>query len=121
MGAPKSKSEIESDDEDDEEQIKPNDILFTGSADTSIKMWNLFNGECIETLRNHTGSVIALATDYLGEILYSCGADSFIKFWDIKTRRQIKSIDAHRSAIVCMHISQRLMYTGSQVRMSKLN
>ena len=69
-----------------------------------------------QTLRNHTGSVVALATDPNGKVLYSCGSDSFIKYWDIRTGKQIKSIDSHRSAIVCMHISQRLMYTGSQVR-----
>ncbi len=70
----------------------------------------------VQTLRNHTGSVVALATDPNGKVLYSCGSDSFIKYWDIRTGKQIKSIDSHRSAIVCMHISQRLMYTGSQVR-----
>ncbi len=43
-----------------------------------------------QTLRNHTGSIIALATDPTGQILYSCGADSFIKYWDIKSGKQIK-------------------------------
>eukprot|EP00095_Tigriopus_kingsejongensis_P008984 maker-scaffold1944_size24254-snap-gene-0.5 protein:Tk08984 transcript:maker-scaffold1944_size24254-snap-gene-0.5-mRNA-1 annotation:"hypothetical protein CAPTEDRAFT_115707" len=99
---------------DEDELIHPNDLLITGSADTSVKIWSLFSGECLKTLRNHTGSIIAMSTDLKGKILYTCGSDSFIKYWDIKTGKQIKSIDAHRSAIVCMHINHRLMYTGSQ-------
>lgn len=34
--------------DDDEEKIHPEDLLITGSADTSIKIWSLFNGECLE-------------------------------------------------------------------------
>ncbi len=106
------KEEEEEKDENDVE-IEPNDLLITGSADTSIKIWSLYSGECmnvsrvaffflllhlcevypspaVQTLRNHTGSVIALATDPTGQILYSFGSDSFIKYWDIKSGKQIK-------------------------------
>lgn len=34
--------------DEDEETIRPGDRLITGSADTSIKVWDLFNGECLE-------------------------------------------------------------------------
>ncbi len=49
--------EDEDEDEEDEEEekkkdeneveIEPNDLLITGSADTSIKVWNLYTGECL--------------------------------------------------------------------------
>ena len=29
------------------EVIRPNDRLITGSADTSVKIWNLQTGECL--------------------------------------------------------------------------
>ena len=35
-------------DEANEEEIDPNDLLITGSADTSIKIWNLYSGECLQ-------------------------------------------------------------------------
>ena len=35
-------------DDDKEEEIDPNDLLITGSADTSIKIWSLYSGECLQ-------------------------------------------------------------------------
>ncbi len=31
----------------EEELISPDDLLITGSADTSIKIWSLYSGECL--------------------------------------------------------------------------
>ena len=44
----------------------------------------------VQTLKNHTSSVIAMAADPSGRVLYSCGADSFLKYFDMKTGEQLK-------------------------------
>lgn len=31
-----------------DELIHPEDLLITGSADTSIKIWSLYSGECLQ-------------------------------------------------------------------------
>ena len=43
-------------DEANEEEIDPNDLLITGSADTSIKIWNLYSGECLQVRVRETKS-----------------------------------------------------------------
>ncbi len=35
------------DDDDSDVEIEPNDTLITGSVDTSIKIWSLYSGECL--------------------------------------------------------------------------
>ena len=60
-----------------------------------------------------------MATDPRGRTLFTAGADAFIKFWDIKSGRMIRSVEGHRSAIICMSISHRLMYTGSSDGLAK--
>lgn len=51
--------------------------VFSGSFDSTIKVWNLENSRCIQTLKRHTSSVEALVFD--GDALYSASSDNSIK------------------------------------------
>lgn len=51
--------------------------VFSGSYDSTIKVWSLENSRCIQTLKRHTSSVEALVFD--GEALYSASSDNSIK------------------------------------------
>lgn len=55
--------------------------LFSGSADTTIRMWTL-NGEYIRTLDGHTGAVMAVCVSADGARLYSGSADNTINVWN---------------------------------------
>ena len=68
---------------------------------------------CFQTLKGHTGTIPAMATDPDGKKLYTASADAFIRFWDVKTGKAIKAFEAHHSAIIAMNVSHRLMYTAS--------
>ena len=37
-------------------------MLISGSYDKTIKIWNLTSGRCINTLEEHTSSVLCLVT-----------------------------------------------------------
>ena len=45
---PYSGATEDEDKETKDEEIDPKDLLITGSADTSIKVWSMYNGECIK-------------------------------------------------------------------------
>eukprot|EP00899_Mesostigma_viride_P002927 jgi/Mesvir1/12635/Mv02191-RA.1 len=59
------------------------EVVFTGSMDKTIKMWEEAPGgtsfKCVGTLKEHKGGVMALVGD--GEFLFSGSADKSIKTW----------------------------------------
>ena len=61
------------------------DLLISGSADRTIKVWNSITGILKFTLRGHTGSVRTLAISPCDRFLISGSADGTIRIWDLAT------------------------------------
>lgn len=53
--------------------------LYSGSADRTIRIWNLTTGQLEQTLNGHTDLVLALAITPGDRFLYSGSADKTIK------------------------------------------
>ena len=90
-------------------------VLISGSADTSIMVWDLSNGHLLYELTGHDKCVQALSTclSTLGNnkirmnspILVSCSEDKTIKLWDLENRRLVKTLTWHtgpvRQVVTC--------------------
>ena len=61
-----------------------NGNLVSGSADSTIKIWNLENGSLLNTLTAHTSSVISLLVLSNGNLL-SGSNDGTIREWNLNT------------------------------------
>ena len=55
--------------------------LISGSHDSTIKVWDLTEFSCMQTLKGHRDAVVALLTH--GSIVYSGSEDNSIKVWDL--------------------------------------
>ncbi|MGB7084594.1 MAG: NB-ARC domain-containing protein, partial [Phormidesmis sp.] len=55
--------------------------LMSGSADRTIKLWDVKTGECLQTLEGHSNWVMSVAFSPDGERLVSGSADRTIKLW----------------------------------------
>lgn len=55
--------------------------LASGSADSTIKIWNLATNELIYTLTKHTTTVQAIAFSPNGDYLATAGSDRTIHLW----------------------------------------
>jgi len=55
------------------------DLLFSGSMDKNIRVWNMETYECKEILKAHTGNVHCLVSAH--DTLYSGSWDKTIKIW----------------------------------------
>ncbi|MGB5635832.1 MAG: DnaJ domain-containing protein [Waterburya sp.] len=61
------------------------DLLISGSADQTIKIWNYVTGSLKFTLSGHTASVRTLAISPCDRFLISGSADRTIRIWDLTT------------------------------------
>ncbi len=69
--------------------------LFSGSADKTIKIWNLANEEIIGTLEGHKSYVNSLAISPDGQKLFSGSADKTIKIWNLTTGKVTNTLTGH--------------------------
>jgi parallel beta-helix repeat protein len=58
-------------------------LLASGSADYTIKLWEVATGREVRTLTGHTGFVLSVAFSPDGRLLASGSDDWTIKLWDI--------------------------------------
>ncbi|XP_021899650.1 transducin beta-like protein 3 [Carica papaya] len=58
-------------------------LLFSGSDDATIRVWDLLSKKCLATLERHFSTVTALAVSEDGWTLLSAGRDKVVNLWDL--------------------------------------
>ncbi|PSS04567.1 Transducin beta-like protein [Actinidia chinensis var. chinensis] len=58
-------------------------ILFSGSDDTTVRVWDLGTKRCIATLEKHFSTVTSLSVSEDGWTLLSAGRDKVVNLWDL--------------------------------------
>src|SRR5262249_34478802 len=66
--------------------------LFTGSADKSIKVFDINNGNVLRTLAGHTGSVKAIALTKDGNKVISGSDDKSFRVWNAADGKPLLTI-----------------------------
>ena len=70
-------------------------ILASGSADMTVKLWEVTTGVCTDTLkRGHAGTIKSVPFSVDGQLLASGSEDENIQLWDVQScsrKRQLKS------------------------------
>jgi len=85
--------------------------LASGSADKTIKIWNLQTGECTRTFQGHSAGVTAL--DLNDRMVVSGSNDKVIRVWDMKTGNSQLNLKGHTNAIKCLKIYDDKIVSGS--------
>ncbi|MEM7726847.1 MAG: WD40 repeat domain-containing protein [Cyanobacteria bacterium P01_A01_bin.45] len=80
-------------------------ILVSGSADNTVKVWNLHNGKLLRTLKDHKGRVTSVAIAPDGEILITGSDDSTIKIWNLKTGELISTLNQSEAVVTSIVIT----------------
>lgn len=96
--------------------------LASGSADKTIKLWNIDTGEEICTISGHRLAVTALAFSSDGQILATASADKTIKLWNLSTKEEISTFSGLRSTVNSLIFSPdgQTLASGSEDNMIKL-
>lgn len=115
------------------------DVLVSGSADKTIRHWDLERGRCVQTLDVMWAAAQASATsgttatggwrpsgrstsasaDFVGalqvfETALACGtADGLVRLWDLRSGQVHRSLVGHTGAVTCLQFDDVHLVTGS--------
>jgi WD40 repeat protein len=96
--------------------------LASGSADKTIKLWDVQSQRQIATLTGHSSYVNSVAFSPDGRTLASGSADNTIKLWDVQSQGQIATLTGHSDVVDSVAFSPdgRTLASGSDDTTIKL-
>jgi len=97
--------------------VDPSNVWFaTGSADKTIKIWDLAAGTLKLTLTGHIGAVRGLAISERHPYMFSVGDDKTVKCWDLETNKVVRHYHGHLSGVysVAIHPALEFIATGGR-------
>ncbi|KAH0463733.1 hypothetical protein IEQ34_006519 [Dendrobium chrysotoxum] len=93
-----------------------NSWFCTGSADRTIKIWDVATGRLKLTLTGHIEQIRGLAVSQRHTYLFSAGDDKQVKCWDLEQNKVIRSYHGHLSGVYCLalHPTIDILLTGGR-------
>lgn len=117
------------------------DTLVSGSADKTLRQWDLIKGRCVQTLDVLWAAAQASATmstldaqwkptgrssdanaDFVGALqcfdaALACGtADGMVRLWDLRSGQVHRSLVGHTGPVTCLQFDDTHLVTGSADR-----
>ena len=117
------------------------DTLISGSADKTLRQWDLVKGRCIQTLDvlwaaaqasvsmpssdgqfRSTGRAHDASADFVGALqsfdaALACGtADGMVRLWDLRSGQVHRNLVGHTGPITCLQFDDVHIVTGSSDR-----
>ncbi|CAK1365109.1 unnamed protein product [Cercospora beticola] len=89
-------------------------VLITGSYDTTVKVWDINTGEEIRTLTGHTSGIRAL--QFNDQKLVTGSLDSTVKLWNWRTGELLRTFHPHSDGVISVTFTSRYMASGSRDR-----
>jgi division protein 1 len=114
------------------------DTLISGSADKTLRQWDLEKGRCVQTLDvmwaaaqasatmgssegtwRQTGRVADSSADFVGAVqvfdaALACGtADGMVRLWDLRSGQVHRSLVGHTGPVTCLQFDDVHLVTGS--------
>lgn len=114
------------------------DTLISGSADKTLRQWDLEKGRCVQTLDvmwaaaqasatmgsvegawRRTGRLPTASADFVGALqvfdaALACGtADGMVRLWDLRSGQVHRSLTGHTGPVTCLQFDDVHLVTGS--------
>lgn len=93
-------------------------ILATGSYDSTIRIWDIDSGECLRTLRGHTSGIRTLQFD--DTKLISGSLDKTLRVWNWRTGELLSTYGGHTEGVITLHFEGNIVASGSIDRSVKI-
>lgn len=115
------------------------DTLISGSADKTLRQWDLNKGRCVQTLDvlwaaaqssssttdgswRPSGRMPDASADFVGAVqcfdaALACGtADGMVRLWDLRSGHVHRSLIGHTGPVTCLQFDDMHLVTGSHDR-----
>ncbi|KAK9781282.1 putative F-box domain-containing protein [Seiridium cardinale] len=92
-------------------------MLVTGSYDSTIKIWRIDDGSVIRTLHGHTSGIRAIQFDE--RVLVSGSLDGTVRIWNWRTGVCINTL-MHTGGVITVHMAGDLLASGSMDKSIKV-
>lgn len=97
--------------------VEPDNQWFaTGSADRTIKIWDLASGKLKLTLTGHISAVRGLAISDRHPYMFSVGEDKMVKCWDLEQNKVMRHYHGHLHGVYAcaLHPTLDLLMTAGR-------
>jgi len=74
-------------------------LALSGSADNTVKLWEVSTGRCLRSFEGHTDSMSAVALSGDGRLALSGGGDKTVKLWEVSSGRCLRSFEGHTDSV----------------------
>ncbi|RHY18825.1 hypothetical protein DYB36_010349 [Aphanomyces astaci] len=93
-----------------------NQWFVTGSADRTIKVWDLASGQLKLTLTGHINAIRGLAVSDRHPYMFSASEDKKVLCWDLEYNKVIRSYHGHLSGVFSLklHPTLDVLITGGR-------
>lgn len=82
----------------------PKPTALSGSADLTLKLWDLSTGFCLRTMRGHTRAVTCVEVDWGTRRALSGSCDNTLLLWDLNSCSCIGRLRGHRGPVLCVAV-----------------
>jgi len=79
--------------------------LATASFDTTWRLWDVEQGDCLLEQEGHSRGVYAVGFHPDGALVASAGLDAIGRLWDCRTGRGVFVLEGHIKQILCLDFS----------------
>ncbi|MBD2186628.1 WD40 domain-containing protein [Pseudanabaena mucicola] len=80
-------------------------ILASGSADRTVKLWNPHTGKLIKTLQGHRSWVWGIAISPDSKFLASGSYDHTVKLWNLESGECLQTLQGHPSSVLSVRFN----------------
>lgn len=79
--------------------------VLTASADKTLKLWDLAQGQEIRSFAGHAESVTGAALSADGQLALSSSGDRSLKLWDVASGKELQTLTGHGDAVNAVALS----------------
>src|ERR1044072_2531239 len=90
-------------------------LAISGSADNTVRVWEVETSKCVATLEGHTQAVYGVAITADGRRAVSGSFDKAVRLWEIETGKCLAALEGHLETVMGVAITAdgRVAISGS--------